>query len=38
MSGTRAKENLAVFLHNPDADVIWKAKIWFGEENVIDIG
>jgi len=35
---TRAKENLAVFFHNPDADVIAKAKIWFGEENVIDIG
>lgn len=35
---TRAKENLAVFFHNPDADVIAKAKVWFGEENVIDIG
>lgn len=35
---TRAKENLAVFFHNPNADVIAKAKIWFGEENVIDIG
>lgn len=33
---TRAKENLAVF-HNPDADVIAKAKVWFGEDNVIDI-
>ncbi|PLK44785.1 UvrD-helicase domain-containing protein [Emticicia sp. TH156] len=35
---TRAKENLAVFFHNPDADVIAKAKIWFGVDNVIDIG
>lgn len=34
---TRAKENLAVFFHNPDADVIAKAKEWFGEDNVIDI-
>ncbi|SHJ92465.1 ATP-dependent helicase [Epilithonimonas mollis] len=35
---TRAKENLAVFFHNPDVDVIAKAKVWFGENNVIDIG
>jgi DNA helicase-2/ATP-dependent DNA helicase PcrA len=34
---TRAKENLAVFYHNPSAQVIMKAKEWFGEENVIDI-
>ncbi|MCZ4245136.1 UvrD-helicase domain-containing protein [Pedobacter punctiformis] len=34
---TRAKENLAVFFHNPDAQVIAKAKEWFGEENVIKI-
>lgn len=34
---TRAKENLAVFYHNPSAQVITKAKEWFGEENVIDI-
>jgi DNA helicase-2/ATP-dependent DNA helicase PcrA len=34
---TRAKENLAVFFHNPDDDVIAKAKIWFGEDNVINI-
>ncbi|AZB20451.1 ATP-dependent helicase [Chryseobacterium indologenes] len=34
---TRAKENLAVFFHNPDADVTAKAKVWFGEDNVIDI-
>lgn len=35
---TRAKENLAVFFHNPDAQVIAKAKEWFGDDNVIDIG
>lgn len=34
---TRAKENLTVFFHNPDAKVIAKAKEWFGEDNVIDI-
>jgi len=34
---TRAKENLAVFFHNPDAQVIAKAKVWFGELNVIDL-
>ncbi|MFC3563260.1 UvrD-helicase domain-containing protein [Pedobacter jamesrossensis] len=34
---TRAKENLAVFYHNPEAQVIDKAKEWFGEMNVIDI-
>lgn len=34
---TRAKENLAVFFHNPDAQVIAKAKEWFGVENVVDI-
>lgn len=34
---TRAKENLAVFYHNPSAQVIAKAKEWFGEENVIYI-
>jgi len=34
---TRAKEKLAVFFHNPDEEVIDKAKEWFGEGNVIDI-
>lgn len=34
---TRAKENLAVYFHNPDLQVIAKAKEWFGEGNVIDI-
>lgn len=34
---TRAKEKLAVFYHNPDAQVIEKAKEWFGEGNVINI-
>jgi DNA helicase II / ATP-dependent DNA helicase PcrA len=34
---TRAKENLAVFYHNPSTQVIMKAKEWFGEENMINI-
>ncbi|MGG5598326.1 UvrD-helicase domain-containing protein [Myroides sp. C8-3] len=34
---TRAKENLAVFFHNPDAAVIVKAEEWFGKDNVIEI-
>lgn len=34
---TRAKENLAVFFHSPEKQVIAKAKIWFGEDNVINI-
>jgi len=34
---TRAKENLAVFFHSPSANVISKAHIWFGNENVHDI-
>ncbi|WP_394664933.1 UvrD-helicase domain-containing protein [uncultured Chryseobacterium sp.] len=34
---TRAKENLAVFYHNPSAQVVAKAKEWFGEQNVINI-
>jgi DNA helicase-2/ATP-dependent DNA helicase PcrA len=34
---TRAKENLAVFFHCPDPKVIAKAKLWFGDRNVIDI-
>ena len=32
---TRAKENLAVFYHKPNANVIAKAQEWFGEDNVI---
>lgn len=35
---TRAKENLAVFYHDPPPEVIAKAKEWFGEENVINLG
>jgi DNA helicase-2/ATP-dependent DNA helicase PcrA len=31
---TRAKENLAVFFHNPIPNVINQAKVWFEEENV----
>jgi DNA helicase-2/ATP-dependent DNA helicase PcrA len=34
---TRAMENLAVFFHNPNQQVIMKAKEWFGEENVLQI-
>lgn len=34
---TRAKENLAVFFHNPSAQVITKAKEWFGSNNVINV-
>jgi DNA helicase-2/ATP-dependent DNA helicase PcrA len=34
---TRAKENLAVFYHNPSSNVIRKAKEWFGEENVLQL-
>lgn len=34
---TRAKESLAVFYHNPDAQVIQKAREWFGYDNVINI-
>jgi len=34
---TRAKENLAVFFHNPDAQVIAKAKKWFGNDNVTSL-
>lgn len=35
---TRAKENLAVFFHNPDEEVVAKAKEWFGDDNVLDLG
>lgn len=31
---TRAKENLAVFFHNPSQDVINEAKKWFGDGNI----
>jgi len=34
---TRAKKNLVVFYHKPDAGVVNKAKILFGNENVIKI-
>ena len=34
---TRAKENLAVFYHNPIPNVINQAKAWFEEENVHQI-
>lgn len=34
---TRAKENLSVFFHNPNVQVINNAKLWFGTDNVIDL-
>ncbi|MDI3321414.1 UvrD-helicase domain-containing protein [Pinibacter soli] len=34
---TRAKEQLAVFFHDPSEQVIAKAKEWFGDANVISI-
>lgn len=34
---TRAKENLAVYYHNPAPNVIAKAKEWFGEVNVVSL-
>lgn len=34
---TRAKENLAVFYHNPSPQVIAKATEWFGNGNVVPI-
>lgn len=34
---TRAKENLAVFYHNPSPQVIAKATEWFGNYNVVKL-
>jgi DNA helicase-2/ATP-dependent DNA helicase PcrA len=34
---TRAKENLAIFYHNPSPDVVDKAEEWFGNTNVISL-
>ncbi|XHR95566.1 UvrD-helicase domain-containing protein [Mucilaginibacter sp. UC70_90] len=34
---TRAKENLIVFFHQPDEGVINRAKVWFGEDNVVKL-
>jgi DNA helicase-2/ATP-dependent DNA helicase PcrA len=34
---TRAKENLAVFYHQPSQPIIDRAKSWFGEENVVNL-
>jgi DNA helicase II / ATP-dependent DNA helicase PcrA len=34
---TRARENLAVYYHNPAPNVIAKAKEWFGEANVVSL-
>jgi DNA helicase-2/ATP-dependent DNA helicase PcrA len=34
---TRAKENLAVFYHNPSSQVVVKATEWFGNDNVVTL-
>lgn len=34
---TRTKENLAVFFHNPNEQVVAKAREWFSDENVLDL-
>jgi DNA helicase-2/ATP-dependent DNA helicase PcrA len=34
---TRAKQNLAVFYHNPSPRVIAKATQWFGAENIFTL-
>ena len=34
---TRAKENLAIFFHKPEEQVINKAKEWFGENNIVNL-
>jgi len=34
---TRAKENLAVYYHQPSDEVLNKAKEWFGVENIYEI-
>lgn len=34
---TRAKGSLAVFFHNPEGQVVAKAKEWFGNNNVINL-
>jgi DNA helicase-2/ATP-dependent DNA helicase PcrA len=34
---TRAMENLAVFFHDPSPQVVAQAKVWFGEDNVLQL-
>lgn len=34
---TRAKENLAVFYHNPSQEVLRQANVWFRAENIHEI-
>lgn len=34
---TRAKENLAILFPTPSTEAIAKAKIWFGEANMVDL-
>jgi DNA helicase len=34
---TRAKKNLIIYMPTNDSDILWQAKNFFGEENVMDI-
>jgi DNA helicase-2/ATP-dependent DNA helicase PcrA len=34
---TRAKENLAVFFHQPSTNIIAKASEWFGADNIVNL-
>lgn len=34
---TRAKENLAIFYHNPNGEILRTAVEWFGKDNVIKL-
>lgn len=34
---TRAKDNLAVFFHQPNTNVIAKAREWFGADNIVNL-
>ncbi len=34
---SRAKDNLVVYFNSPNIDILKKAKVWFGEENIIKL-
>ncbi|WP_342453918.1 UvrD-helicase domain-containing protein [Paenibacillus turicensis] len=34
---TRAKDNLVLFFHNPNEEIVQQAKNWFGKDNVIKV-
>jgi len=36
VSCSRAKRNLVVYYHKPSENVLEKARLWFGDENVIN--